>query len=93
MRKKTVGIIAVTALAVLALTGCKNEEPALLTYSWDEAVVYEAESGTLLGNAVTDSSRSGYQGDGYVRGLAEDGDGVSVEITVPETGFYDFKFR
>ena len=93
MRKKTVGIIAVTALAVLALTGCKKEEPALLTYSWDEAVVYEAESGTLLGNAVTDSSRSGYQGDGYVRGLAEDADGVSVEITVPETGFYDFKFR
>ena len=46
----------------------------LHTYGWDEAVVYEAEDGELLGNARL-------EGD-HVTGLAEDGDGMRLQVSV-----------
>lgn len=57
----------------------------LKTYSWDEAVVYEAEDGNLLGNTKTGSA----DGVGYVEGFSGDADGLEVTIHVDETGFYD----
>lgn len=69
------------------VTDTKESEPVveLKTYSWDEAVVYEAEEGTLLGAA-----KVGTAGDvSYVDGITKDGDGVEVAIHIEETGFYD----
>ena len=60
-------------------------EVQLKTYSWDEAVIYEAEDGKLLGGTkVSDSG-----GVGYVEGFAKDEDGVEITIHIEETGFYD----
>ncbi|MBR1470201.1 MAG: beta-mannosidase [Lachnospiraceae bacterium] len=56
----------------------------LHTYGWDEAVVYEAEDGELLGNARL-------EGD-HVTGLAEDGDGLRLQVSVEASGFYDLDF-
>ncbi len=61
-------------------------EPMILKrYSWDDATVYEAEEGTLLGGAKIGSSG----GVGYVDGLAKAEDGVEVPIHIEEAGFYD----
>ena len=57
----------------------------LKTYSWEDAVVYEAEDGKLLGNAKVDSSGDIH----FVDGLAADEDGFEVTIRIEETGFYD----
>lgn len=74
----------VIALAAGLMAGCSGKD-APATYSWDDAVVYEAEEGSLLGNAMAEN--------GYVCGLQEDGDGVEIAIEVAESGFYDLKFE
>lgn len=73
-------------------TGEFGETEETLAYSWDEADVYEAEDGVLLGGATIESSLQGYKGEGYVTGLVNEGDGVSLTITIEETGFYDLNF-
>lgn len=62
------------------------------TYSWEDADCYEAEEGTLLGDACEENKTQGYSGTGYVAGLANDGDGVNITVEIPESGFYDFNF-
>ncbi len=61
----------------------------LKTYSWDEAVVYEAETGTFVGGIKT-----GVLGDiTYVEGFAKaDEDALEVVIHIGEAGFYDLNF-
>lgn len=63
----------------------EKEEIELQTYSWDEAVVYEAESGTLLGETKV-SSQGGAE---CVDGFVNDADGVEITIHIEEAGFYD----
>lgn len=65
----------------------REQEPALdlKTYSWDEAVIYEAEEGTLLGGTSVQEK----DGVGYVEGFAKEGDGLELTIHIDETGFYD----
>ena len=58
-----------------------------------DACYYEAEDATLNGAAYIDSSRSGYSGTGYVEGFFNDGDGVTFNISVEQSGFYDLNFR
>ena len=69
-----------------AQDGSEEEQlpaPDLKTYSRDEAVVYEAEEGTLLGGtSVTEKD-----GVGYVEGFAKEGDGLKLTIHIDETGF------
>ena len=57
-----------------------EEQPApdLKTYSWDEAAVYEAEEGTLLGG--TSVKESG--GVTYVEGFAKEADGLELTIHI-----------
>ncbi len=89
--KKAGCILPVLAL-LLAMPGCgeaggTEPEPApeLKTYSWDEAVIYEAEEGALLGGtSVTEKD-----GVGYVEGFAKEGDGLKLTIHIDETGFYN----
>lgn len=55
---------------------------------------YEFEQGKLLGNSYTYDSAYASTGDekGIVGGMENDGDGVEVEINVPESGSYELKF-
>ena len=58
----------------------------LKTYSWDDAKVYEAESGNFVGGTKTGTS-----GDiTYVEGFAKaEEDALEITIHIDETGFYD----
>ena len=89
------------ALCIAALTACtaaektpgsSDGEAEAAVYSWEEADVYEAEDGELLGGTLIESSMQGYKGTGYVAGFANENDGISLTITVAETGFYDLNF-
>ncbi len=65
--------------------GASSEAAQPAVYSWDQAQLYEAESGELLGGAST-----GSQGDvTYVEGFTQEGDGVKVPIQISQEGFYD----
>ena len=44
----------------------QGEEIALKTYSWDEAVIYEAEAGKLLGGTKVNDSGGAACVDGFV---------------------------
>ncbi len=57
----------------------------LKTYSWDEAEIYEAENGTLLGNTKINT----FDNVTFVDGFENENDGVSISVQVDETGFYD----
>ncbi|WP_421871588.1 glycosyl hydrolase [Marinoscillum sp.] len=52
------------------------------------AQTFEAESGSLTGTEIA-NSRAGYSGDGYVTGFDNDGDAVSIPVTVSGAGLYD----
>ena len=52
----------------------------------------EAENGVLTGVKV-EASRPGYSGTGYVTGFDEDGDKVTVTVSVPEKGLYKIVIR
>ena len=56
-------------------------------------VRYEAEHGTLLGDAYTYDSAYATTGEelGMVGGMEKEGDGVEMKITVPEDGHYQFR--
>lgn len=79
-----VGLIALTLL----LTGCGGTEEtpvateAPKTYSWEDAMVFQAEDGTMVGNVKINK--------GIVEGFEKAGeDYLIVKINVEETGFYD----
>ncbi|MBE6783204.1 MAG: carbohydrate-binding protein [Ruminococcaceae bacterium] len=57
-------------------------------------VRFEAEHGTLLGDAYTYDSAYATTGEisGMVGGMEKSGDGVRIKITVPENGEYDLSF-
>ncbi|MBQ8039190.1 MAG: beta-mannosidase, partial [Lachnospiraceae bacterium] len=66
-------------------SAAEREEVVLKTYSWNDAAVYEAENGTLLGETMVSKS-----GDiGFVDGFVNETDGLEVTISIEETGFYD----
>ncbi|UCH15088.1 MAG: hypothetical protein JSV22_03760, partial [Bacteroidales bacterium] len=52
----------------------------------------EAENGVLTGVHVATTS-PGYSGTGYVTGFDEDGDKVTVTVSVPEKGLYKIVVR
>lgn len=54
-----------------------------------ETLAFEAESGTLTGNATVGSTA----GVSYVKNLYADGDGVDITVKVAETGFYNLAVR
>lgn len=62
-----------------------EEKVELKTYSWDDATVYEAEDGRLLGGAKLGSAA----GVSFVEGLANEEDGFEITIHIDETNFYD----
>ena len=62
--------------------------PELKTDSWDEAIVYEAEEGTLRGG--TSAKEEG--GIGYVEGFSGEEDELELAIHIEENGFYDLNF-
>lgn len=57
-----------------------------------EPVTYEAEDGSLEGNAKVENSKKEYSGTGYVSGLEADGDSCTFHIKVEQEGFYDLVF-
>jgi len=76
-----------------SLSACKKEETVTVnTYSWNDAIEYEAEDGVLLGGTVISNQKEGYSGTGYVEGFTDDGDGIIFKIEIPEEGFYDLNF-
>lgn len=96
MNRKFYGLIIFGLIFLLC--GCSNvdkvnnesgssgeEEAMTATYSWENALIYEAETGTLIGGA-----KIGKSGDvSYVEGITNDGDRVDVSIHIEEAGFYD----
>ena len=103
---KYAGKRAVTAalLMSLLLAGCGktgsgsteagSAEETTETKAFERSLVIsaEAEDGKLLGGAKVAAEVKGYSGSGYVDGLAQDGDGVSIPFSVNEDGFYDLDF-
>ncbi|MCH5316809.1 MAG: carbohydrate-binding protein [Eubacterium sp.] len=55
---------------------------------------YEFEHGTLLGNAYTYQSAYATTGEisGMVGGMENEGDGVEIQVRIPDDGSYDFTF-
>ena len=49
---------------------------------------YEAENGTLTGAVTVQSSLAGYSGTGYAGIFQNEGDAVSVAITLTQGGWY-----
>lgn len=89
------------AASVITLAGCTNTQSTDNTDSQgskEEEFVpviikrYEAENATLLGDLVVASSKSGYGGEGYVKGFEDDDDICVFNIAIEETGFYDLNF-
>jgi len=76
-------LLLFSLLSVLAL------HTSAFSESKENIITVEAEKGTLLGNAKV--VKQGLYT--YVDGLENDGDGVMVELYVPESGFYDIVAR
>ena len=51
----------------------------------------EAETGTMAGKAVVQTTDAGYTGTGYVGGFQAAGDRVTVSVTAPTTGVYQIR--
>lgn len=99
--------VAMSAVLALSVTGCQQtgddtpeesssaaEKETLVAADFNpETQYYEAEEAELVGDTYTDSSVSGFSGEGYVDGFVSDGDGVRFTINIEETGFYDLNFR
>lgn len=60
----------------------------VFSFSFSYAKKVEAESGVLTGTTVA-NSRSGYSGEGYVTSFDEDGDAVSIPVSIEQAGLYD----
>ena len=82
------------AALVLLLTGCSQQAqepevtpsptpaPTPKVYSWEDAMVYQAEEGTMVGNVTINK--------GIVEGFKTAGeDSLIVKVNIEETGFYD----
>lgn len=69
-------------LSMFSVLFCPN---SAFSESKEVIITQEAENGTLLGNAKV--VKQGFYT--YVDGLQNDGDGVMVHLSVPESGFYD----
>lgn len=82
------------AVLIVALCACSKEGSSMknAVYSWEDADIYEAEDGVLLGGASVEKLSQGYNGSGYVAGLANEGDGVKLTVDIAEAGFYDLNF-
>lgn len=52
----------------------------------------EAEDGALSGGAAVEDYGMGYSGTGYVSGLEQDGDAVSMTFQIEDADFYDLDF-
>jgi len=57
-----------------------------------KGITYQAENSTLL-KLSTQSSNSGYHGNGYVAGWNRDGQKVAFNVTIACSGKYDLVFR
>ena len=91
--RKIISKAGCLALALL-LTGCSQavQEPEMTpaptptstpkVYSWEDAMVYQAEEGMMVGNVTINK--------GIVEGFEKAGeDSLIVKINIEETGFYD----
>ena len=88
--KRALATLMVVTLTAMTISACeKNEISEPLTYSWEEASIYEAEEGKFFGDVYVDNSLDGYSGEGYVTGLVNEVDGLSLQIDIEEEGFYD----
>ncbi|MBQ9119785.1 MAG: beta-mannosidase [Lachnospiraceae bacterium] len=72
-----------------ASTGGEDAAPTAIPVVTAEPVIYEAEKGTLTGNARIESSKNGFRGEGYVTGFEADGDACTITVNAEQTGFYD----
>lgn len=74
----------------ITVTPCEEVEEFENNNLW---VRYEAEHGTLTGDAYTYDSAYATTGEefGMVGGMEKEGDGVEMKITVPEDGHYQFR--
>ncbi len=52
----------------------------------------EAEQGSFTGDVISEDKLSGYSGTGYISGLKDEDDTLSVTIRVEEDGAYDLNF-
>lgn len=85
MRFKTFGKYLLL-LSMFSFLYCPNSASS---ESKEGVIKVEAEKGTILGNAKV--VKQGLYT--FVDGLQNDGDGVMVEMNVPESGFYDIVAR
>ncbi len=82
--------------AILSTSACSNSSPKAEEnpFAAEPVGIYEAEDGLFTGNvkAVSNPTKAGYTGSGYIEGLKEDEDRCIFTITIEETGFYDLNF-
>lgn len=85
--------VALFALMIMLLSGCQKDAKIIPNvYSWDDAVIYEAEKGSRQGGTAVNSVIPGFTGEGYVDSFENEGDGLQIKIHIDETGFYDLDF-
>lgn len=62
------------------------------SYDSSFSISLEAEDAKLEGNMKVESEIEGYSGTGYVDGMADDGDTITFQVSVPGDGIYDLDF-
>lgn len=86
-------LILSAIFSLCVLSGCEDKNKIVpVTYSWDDATIYEAENGVLTGDVMVSSDLEGYSGEGYVDHFENEGDSLSLTIHIEENGFYDLNF-
>ena len=92
--KLTIELENIDETAVYHITITKTDSSETINYTNDNLPVrYEFENGTLLGTAYTYDSSYATTGEtsGMVGGIENEGDGVALDFTVDEDGWYDLK--
>lgn len=91
--KMKINKLLLIVLLVCLMAGCEGKKKIeIVTYSWDDASVYEAEQAELQGDVSVSNELQGFSGEGYVDHFENEGDGLSFAIHIDNEGFYDLNF-
>ena len=93
--KKLYNLLLLTVVtAALSACGTAGNGEGKKTQKVEQKIIgtWEAEDALLKGNMKVDTSKSGYTGTGYIKGMENEEDGCVFTIEVETAGFYDLNF-
>lgn len=93
--KKLYNLLLLTVVtAALSACGTVGNGEGKKTQKVEQKIIgtWEAEDALLKGNMKVDTSKSGYTGTGYIKGMENEEDGCVFTIEVETAGFYDLNF-